>query len=155
MDKKTKKGGVVPKTRSREKQDPERAALRAELRTPDSAAERAARVAAEAALEKKAEEVVLIDLRAHSSYTDFLVICSGGNERQLDAILGAVEHALKGAGYKLAGAEGSAGGRWVLLDAGDVVVHVFLGEERAHYDLEGLWSDAPQTKVHARAAAQG
>jgi ribosome-associated protein len=109
-------------------------------------AESTARRAAAAALDKKAEDVVLLDLRDKGTYADFLVICSGINERQLEAVADSVEESLRAAGQRLIGAEGGRGGRWVLLDFGDVVVHVFHPEERAHYDLEGLWSDAPTTR---------
>ena len=109
-------------------------------------AESTARRAAAAALDKKADDVVLLDLRDKGTYADFLVICSGINERQLEAVADSVEESLRAAGQRLIGAEGGRGGRWVLLDFGDVVVHVFHPEERAHYDLEGLWSDAPTTR---------
>ena len=109
-------------------------------------AESTARRAAEAALDKKADDVVMVDLRGKSTYADFLVICSGTNERQLEAVADSVEKSLREAGQHLIGAEGGRGGRWVLLDFGDVVVHVFHQEERAYYDLEGLWSDAPMTR---------
>ena len=109
-------------------------------------AESTARRAAEAAVEKKADEVVLVDLRGRATYADFLVICSGTNERQLEAVADSVEKSLRDAGQRLIGSEGGRGGRWVLLDFGDVVVHVFHQEERAYYDLEGLWSDAPKTR---------
>jgi len=110
-------------------------------------AETTARRAAEAALEKKADEVVLVDLRGKARYADFLVICSGTNERQLEAVVDAVEKSLREAGQRPIGSEGARGGRWVLLDFGDVVVHVFHQEERAYYDLEGLWSDAPMNRL--------
>ena len=110
-------------------------------------AESTARRAAEAALEKKADDVVMVDLRGKSTYADFLVICSGTNDRQLEAVADSVEKSLREAGQRLIGAEGGRGGRWVLLDFGDVVVHVFHQEERAYYDLEGLWSDAPMTRL--------
>jgi ribosome-associated protein len=110
-------------------------------------AERTARQAAEAALEKKAENLVLVDLRDKATYADFLVICSGTNERQLEAVADAVEGALHETGQRLIGSEGARGGRWVLLDFGDVVVHVFHQEERAYYDLEGLWADAKTTRL--------
>ena len=110
-------------------------------------AERTARKAAEAALEKKAENLVVVDLRGKATYADFLVICSGTNERQLEAVADAVEKSLHDAGQRLIGSEGARGSRWVLLDFGDVVVHVFHQEERAYYDLEGLWSDAKITRL--------
>jgi ribosome-associated protein len=125
--------------------DPRRQAARAKVRTGDP--EATARRAAAAALEKKAEDVVLIDLRKHSSYADFLVVCSGTNERQLEAISEGVEKSLRDSGETAIGTEGARGGRWVLLDFGDVVVHVFARDERAYYDLEGLWSDAPVEHV--------
>ena len=110
-------------------------------------AERTARRAAEAALEKKAEDLVLVDLRGKATYADFLVICSGTNERQIEAVAEAVERSLHEAGQRLIGSEGARGSRWVLLDFGDVVVHVFHQEERGHYDLEGLWADAPRVAI--------
>jgi ribosome-associated protein len=110
-------------------------------------AEGTARRAAEAALDKKAEDLVMVDLRDKSTYADFLVICSGTNERQLEAVAEAVEKSLHDAGQRLIGSEGARGGKWVLLDFGDVVVHVFHQEERAYYDLEGLWSDAKMTRL--------
>jgi ribosome-associated protein len=127
--------------------DPDRQAARARARVSDPQA--TARRAAHAAVEKKAGDVVLIDLRKQSSYTDFLVVCSGTNERQLEAIADAVDKSLREAGEKPIGTEGARGGRWVLLDFGDVVIHVFQEDERAYYDLEGLWSDAPTEHVGA------
>ena len=113
---------------------------------PDEDSQRAAIAAARAAQEKKAEGVVVLDLRGVSGYTDFLVIGTGTSDRQLEAIADGVEKELTAQGHRVIGSEGQRGGRWVLLDFGDVVVHVFHPEERAHYDLEGLWSDAPMTR---------
>jgi len=121
--------------------DPRRQAARERTRTGNP--EATARRAAAAALEKKAEDVVLIDLRKHSTYADFLLVCSGSNERQLEAIAEGVTRSLRDSGETPIGTEGARGGRWVLLDFGDLVVHVFAEDERAYYDLEGLWSDAP------------
>jgi len=127
---------------------PERATARAAARiAEDGDSQRTAVAAARAALEKKAEDVVVLDLRGVSGYTDFLVIGSGGSDRQLEAIAESVEKELTARGHRVIGSEGQRGGRWVLLDFGDVVVHVFHGEERAHYDLEGLWADAPRIEV--------
>jgi ribosome-associated protein len=109
--------------------------------------QRTAVAAARAALEKKAEEVAVLDLRGVSGYADFLVICSGQSDRQLEAIAESVEGELRALGSRAIGSEGQRGGRWVLLDFGDVVVHVFHRDERAHYDLEGLWADAPRVEV--------
>ncbi len=113
----------------------------------DEDSRRTAIAAARAALEKKAEEVVVLDLTGVSGYTDFLVIGSGTSDRQIEAIADSVERELKAQGHRVVGSEGQRGGRWVLLDFGDVVVHVFHQEERAHYDLEGLWADAPRLEV--------
>ncbi|HEY5677949.1 MAG TPA: ribosome silencing factor [Myxococcales bacterium] len=113
----------------------------------DDDSRRTAVAAGRAALEKKAEEVVVLDLRGVSGYTDFLVIGSGTSDRQLEAIAESVEKELVAQGHRVIGSEGQRGGRWVLLDFGDVVVHVFHVDERAHYDLEGLWADAPRIEV--------
>jgi ribosome-associated protein len=128
------------------KPDAARAAARAAVRL-DEDAQRTAVTAARAALEKKADEVVVLDLRGVSGYTDYLVIGSGSSDRQLEAVAEAVEKELKTLGHKLVGSEGQRGGRWVLLDFGDVVVHVFHQDDRSHYDLEGLWADAPRVQV--------
>ena len=128
--------------------DPARAAARAAVRIDDDS-RRTAVTAARAALEKKAEEVVVLDLRGVSGYTDFLVIGSGTSDRQIEAVADSVEKALKSQGHRVVGTEGQRGGRWVLLDFGDVVVHVFHQDERGHYDLEGLWADAPRVEVEA------
>jgi len=125
---------------------PDRAAARAAARI-DEDSQRTAVAAARAALEKKAEDVVVLDLRGVSGYTDFLVIGSGTSDRQLEAITDGVEKELTAHGHRVIGSEGQSGGRWVLLDFGDVVVHVFHADERTHYDLEGLWADAPRIEV--------
>jgi ribosome-associated protein len=130
---------------SRKHADPQRVAARAAVLDEDS--KRTAVTAARAALEKKAEEVAVLDLREVSGYTDFLVICSGSSDRQLEAIAESVEKELAAQGHRVIGSEGQRGGRWVLLDFGDVVVHVFHQDERAHYDLEGLWADAPRIEA--------
>jgi ribosome-associated protein len=128
------------------KPDAARAAARAAVRL-DEDAHRTAITAARAALEKKAEQVVVLDLRGVSGYTDYLVIGSGSSDRQVESVAEGVEKELKTAGHKLVGSEGQRGGRWVLLDFGDVVVHVFHQEDREHYDLEGLWADAPRVQI--------
>ena len=131
---------------SRKHDDPARAAARAAARVDDDS-RRTAVAAARAALEKKAEGVMVLDLRGVSGYTDFLVIGSGQSDRQLESIAESVEKELVAQGHRVIGSEGQKGGRWVLLDFGDVVMHVFHVEERSHYDLEGLWADAPRIEV--------
>src|SRR3982074_3071514 len=113
----------------------------------DEDSQRTAITAARAAQEKKAEEVVVLDLRGVSGYTGFLVIGSGGSDRQLEAIVDSVEKELTAQGHRVIGSEGQRGGRWVLLDFGDGVGAGFHADDRAHYDLEGLWADAPRIEV--------
>ena len=136
----------MPKQIALSQNDPARAAARTAVRIDDDS-QRTAVTAARAAQEKKAENVVILDLRGISGYTDFLVIGSGTSDRQLEAIADGVEKELSAQGHRAIGAEGQRGGRWVLLDFGDVVVHVFHQEERGHYDLEGLWADAPRVEI--------
>src|SRR2546428_13904966 len=92
-------------------------------------AESTARRAAEAAVEKKAEDVVLVDLRGKATYADFLVICSGSNERQLEAVADSVEKSLREAGQRLIGSEGGGGGRRGRRGFGDAGVRAFPQEE--------------------------
>jgi len=104
-----------------------------------------ARIAALAGYEKKAEDVAVLDLRAMGTYADFLVLMSAGSERQVEAVADAVDDALRKAGHRPIGTEGT--GAWVLIDTGDVVVHVFQQDARTFYDLDRLWSDAPRIKI--------
>ncbi|MBN2706705.1 MAG: ribosome silencing factor [Deltaproteobacteria bacterium] len=93
--------------------------------------------------EKKAEDLVILDLKGLSSVTDTLVIAGGSSDRQVQAISEHLAQEMKNEGYRSLGGEGLQSGRWALLDYGDVIVHVFYNELRRHYDLEGLWRDAP------------
>ena len=136
----------MPKQIALSQNDPARAAARAAVRIDDDS-QRTAVAAARAALEKKAENLVILDLRGISGYADFLVIGSGTSDRQLEAIADSVDKELSAQGHRVIGSEGQRGGRWVLLDFGDVVVHVFHQDERMHYDLDGLWADAPRIEV--------
>jgi ribosome-associated protein len=97
-----------------------------------------------AALEKKAFNLVLLDLKNISSFTEYFLICSGRSDRQVQAIARSIEDDLKKMGIYSLGMEGFEEGKWILLDYDDVVVHVFLDPVRMFYDLEGLWSDAPR-----------
>jgi ribosome-associated protein len=99
------------------------------------------------ALDKKALEPVLLDVRALCSFTNYQLVLSGRSDRQADAIADAVELGLKAEGRRPLSAEAARSGAWALLDYGDFVVHVFAGDARAHYDLEGLWSDAPRVPI--------
>jgi ribosome-associated protein len=102
-----------------------------------------AQVAARAAEDKLAGDIVLIDVSDRLVLTDVFVIATGNNERQVDAIVEEVERKLHGAGAKPLRREGRREGRWVLLDYSDIVVHVQHAEERAFYALERLWKDCP------------
>jgi ribosome-associated protein len=110
-------------------------------------AEAVARVAARAALEKKAIDLTVLDLRGLSSVADFFLVCSGRSTTQVDTIAEAVRGALRAQGVRPRHNEGSAESGWLLLDYGDVVVHVFLEETRGFYALERLWGDAPLVSV--------
>ena len=96
------------------------------------------------ALDKKALEPVLLDVRELCSFTNYQLVVSGRSDRQVDAIADGISAALKPEGLRPIGAEGARTGQWSLLDYGDFVVHVFLHSAREHYDLEGLWNDAPR-----------
>jgi ribosome-associated protein len=98
----------------------------------------------EAAAEKKAENLLGIDLRGIASFTDGFVIATGAQRRQTQAICDAVIERLKSAGEHVGHLEGYDRGEWILLDLSDVVVHVFTPETRDFYGLERLWGDAPR-----------
>lgn len=118
-----------------------------------------ARVAAAAAADKKAHDIVVLDVSERLVITDCFVIASAPNERQVEAIVDAVEEKLRERGIKPVRREGAREGRWVLLDFIDVVVHVQHTEERGFYGLERLWKDCPRVDVPeaqvVRAAAAG
>ena len=102
-----------------------------------------------AALDKKAEQLVVLDLTKSSAFTDFFVICTGTNRRQVQAIADAVEEAIGKRGTKPAIVEGYDRGDWVLLDYFDFIVHVFMPASREFYNLERLWGDAEKIEVSA------
>jgi ribosome-associated protein len=106
-----------------------------------------AKIALEAALDKKALEPVVLDVRALCSYTEYILMVSGRSDRQVDAIADAVTQTLRGLGRRPLGVEGVTSGQWALLDFGDLVVHVFLHPVRLHYDLESLWHEAPRVPI--------
>jgi iojap-related protein len=108
--------------------------------------------AAFAADEKKARDVRILDIRGISPVADYFVICSGNSGIHVRAIADHVEKQLTEKGLSLDHAEGYRAGRWVLLDFGDLVVHVMQDEERAFYNLERLWGDAVEVAVRTPAA---
>ena len=95
------------------------------------------------AADKKASDIVLLDIHALTSVADYLVICSGGSERQLGAIASGIIELLKDEGVQPIGREGGPSAHWALIDYGSVVVHVMAPPERDYYQLEQMWSDAP------------
>jgi ribosome-associated protein len=113
---------------------------------PAPASERApldlARRIVELAEDKKAADIVLLDLTPLTTIADYFVICSGGSERQLDAIADGITSSLRDERIKPIGREGTAASHWVLLDFGSVIVHVFTPPERDYYGLEKHWSEA-------------
>lgn len=105
------------------------------------------KISLQAAIAKKAMEIVLIDLRGLSSVTDYFLIMSGNSDRHTQAIAEAILKKMEEKGYKPLGVEGLTEGRWVLLDFGELVIHIFYEPVRQYYDLEGLWADAPQIRI--------
>jgi ribosome-associated protein len=102
---------------------------------------------AKAALDKKAEDVTVLDVRGLTGYADYFVLMTADSDRQASAIADHVEGVMKAAGVSKVGVEGYETGRWILIDYGDVVAHVMSRESRGFYDLEGLWADAPKFRV--------
>jgi ribosome-associated protein len=103
--------------------------------------------AVRAALDKKASEVVVLDLRGTPAFTDFFILCSGQSQRQVKAIADAVEETLRAAKVRPAHIEGYERADWVLMDYFTFIVHVFTPQTRAFYSLERLWGDAERIDV--------
>lgn len=102
--------------------------------------------AAEAALDKKAQEIVLLEVSQVTTYADYFLICSGRSAIQVKAIVSAIEQQLKERGIRPLHIEGQSEARWVLLDYDELIIHVFHEEAREFYDLERLWKDVSRTK---------
>lgn len=109
--------------------------------------EQLAQRAAHLALEKKARDILILDLHALTSATDRFVVCSAESETQVKAVADHIVETLSKEGVKVWHVEGLEGRRWALLDYVDVVVHVFYSETRDFYALESLWGDAPATRI--------
>jgi len=107
----------------------------------------ALRVAVEATRDKKALEIVVLDLRGLASFTDYFLICTGGSHRQLETIADEIEGKLKEAKRRPSHIEGYPRGDWILMDYVDFVVHVFTPTSRAYYDLARLWGDEKRLAV--------
>jgi ribosome-associated protein len=113
-----------------------------------------AMAALKVALDKKAVEPVLLDVRELCSYCNYQLVISGRSDRQVDAISEGIQFGLKQDGMRPLSSEGLRSGQWALLDYGDFVVHVFHHPIREHYDLEGLWHEAPRIPIDVPADAR-
>jgi len=114
----------------------------------------AARLCAAAALAKKAEDLLLLQVEELAGYADYFLLASGRSTRQAAAIAEHVAQVMKKAGMKPVGMDGMREGRWALIDFGDVVVHIFHAPVREFYDLESLWADAPRAELDLEALAR-
>ena len=104
-------------------------------------------------LDKKAQDVVLLEISNVVSYADYFLICSGRSGIQVKAIVNAIEKSLKEQGIRPLHIEGLTEGRWVLLDYDELIIHVFLEETRYFYNLERLWRDVPRTTFEEHATS--
>ena len=108
--------------------------------------EQVARAIVQAAIDKKAVEPVIIDVRGMCDYADYIVVCSGRSDRHVDGIATGIDNAVVDMRQCISN-EGLQNGQWGLLDYADVIVHVFNGHKRVEHNIEGLWKDAPRLKV--------
>jgi ribosome-associated protein len=109
--------------------------------------EEAVMLAAHAAGEKKADDLVILDLREVASFTEFFLICNGSNAKQVQAISYSIEETLRKSGKRPMHIEGYTSAEWILLDYGDFLVHIFSASARRFYDLERLWRDAKRVEI--------
>jgi ribosome-associated protein len=100
-----------------------------------------------AALEKKACDLVLMEVRELTSIADYFIVCSGRSDRQVQSIAQGVEESSRQAGAAPRSIEGTGRGHWVLMDFSDIIVHIFYQPVREFYDLDGLWADAPRVRL--------
>lgn len=117
----------------------------------DSEAQQRAVALAEAALDIKAQDLLLLELGELTLLADYFLLCSGTSDRHVRSVADRIIEAAKAAGIKLLHAEGMTQARWVLLDFGDVVVHVFTQETRDYYGIEELWADARRVPLDVAA----
>ena len=106
-----------------------------------------ARIAYNALSDKKGEDIKIIDITGISVLADYFIIANGNSDSQVNALVDNVEEELHKAGYPLKQREGQASGSWVLLDFGDIIVHVFDRENRLFYDLERIWKDGRDIRI--------
>ncbi len=114
-----------------------------DTRPPEIAPRAMVDLVVDAASDKKAEDILVLNVSEVTTIADLFVICSGRGERQVQAIADGIVEKAKAAGRTPYGVEGYDAGRWILIDLGDVIAHVFVPEERVLYRLERLWGDAP------------
>jgi ribosome-associated protein len=117
------------------------------LNQEDTEARERALMCVNALLQKKARDLTILRVKEVCSFTDYFVICSGGSDRQVQALADAIREDMKSAGILPLGVEGEKIGKWILLDYADVVVHVFYEPVREFYNLEQLWPDVPRMDV--------
>ncbi len=125
-----------------------------DVRSQMSSREKAILCAREA-LRYKALDLVLLDISRFSSLADYFIICSGKSSRQVQGIADNMERGLKARGIKPLGSEGKREGHWVLMDYGDVIIHIFYQPVRSFYDLESLWSEASRVEWEHYGGALG
>lgn len=113
-----------------------------------------ARIAAHAATERKAADIVVLDVSETLVITDLFLIASADNERQVNAITEEIEDRLREAGHNALRREGVRDGRWALLDYGDVVIHIQHDDEREFYGLQRLWADSPAVEIEGLSAPE-
>jgi ribosome-associated protein len=106
-----------------------------------------AEICARTALDTKAEDLLILDVHAESSFTDYFVIMSARSSRHVQGLADAIEAELRSKRVTSTHSEGLKEGMWVLLDFGDIVTHIFYKDQREFYDLEGLWHDAPRVDL--------
>ena len=109
---------------------------------------------ADIALDKQAQTIEIINVEGKVDYTNYLVICSGRSERHVEAVVAAVETALKKKNVYPLGVEGQQANQWILMDYDDVIFHVFEDRKRGFYDLESLWIDAERVPLRQAAGAE-
>ncbi len=110
---------------------------------------------AQTALDAKAEEPVILDLRKLSYSFDYFFLCSAESDRRVQAVADHLEETLDGEGIRLRHREGHPEGGWLLLDFGSIIAHIFSPEARSFYELERMWADAPQIRLPLKEAAPG
>ncbi|GBE13544.1 ribosomal silencing factor RsfS [bacterium BMS3Bbin14] len=120
----------------------------------DKSGRKLAELCARVAMDTKAEDLVILDVRGLASFTDFFVIMSGRSTRHVQGLAVVITDELRSKRISGTDCEGLADGEWVLLDFDDVVVHIFYKDSRSFYDLEGLWHDAPRIEPDPAAGEQ-